>query len=230
MKIYLVGGSLRDEILGVKSNDIDFAVEADSYAEMKEWIISKGGEIFLETENFLTIRARIGKVSADYVLCRKDSAYGDGRHPDTVEVGDIYDDLARRDFTMNAIAKDMDNGKYLDPHNGIEHINAHIIHCVGNAYDRFSEDNLRMLRALRFSVTKYMYLSYDIDKQLQNVNLVRSLYKTVSIDRVKDELLKMFQHSTYDSLEILNRYPTLADVLWDMADGRLWLKPTLEAR
>src|SRR5579859_2576372 len=144
---YLVGGYVRDKILGIPSKDLDYSVEAASYEEMRQSIIDRGGTILLETPNFFTIRARIGKEVSDYVLCRKDGAYSDSRHPDSVEHGTLHDDLARRDFTMNAIAIDSD-GNYIDPFNGISDIKNKLIRCVGNAQDRFDEDALRMLRAI----------------------------------------------------------------------------------
>ena len=111
MHIYQVGGSLRDECLGRPCKDFDFSVEAPSYEAMREHLVQDGYTIFLEKPEYLTIRARFPKghpqerVCADFVLCRKDGFYSDGRRPDTVEPGTIYDDLARRDFTMNAMAR-----------------------------------------------------------------------------------------------------------------------------
>ncbi len=102
VKIYLVGGSIRDQLLGLKSKDLDYAVEAGSYEEMRDYI-KENGKIFLETPEYLTIRAHLKNGEpADFVLCRKDGEYSDGRRPDKVTPGTLYDDLARRDFTVNA--------------------------------------------------------------------------------------------------------------------------------
>jgi len=108
IKLFEVGGHVRDGLLGIKSKDIDMAVEAPSWEAMREFVKHNTKKIFLEKEEFLTIRA-MGHdgLPKDFVLCRKDGAYSDGRRPDTVEAGTIFDDLARRDFTVNAIAKEV---------------------------------------------------------------------------------------------------------------------------
>lgn len=119
VKFYQVGGSVRDKIMGIKPHDIDFAIGAESFGAMREAILARGGKIFLEMEKFFTIRANLPELgSADFVLTRKDGSYSDGRRPDGVTVGTILDDLARRDFTMNAIAINVETGDILDPFDG----------------------------------------------------------------------------------------------------------------
>jgi tRNA nucleotidyltransferase (CCA-adding enzyme) len=226
VKIYSVGGAIRDEILGIKNKDIDFAVEANSYQEMKDYIVSSGGTIFLENLEYTTIRARMGKVSADYVLCRKDGIYSDGRHPDTVTIGTIYDDLARRDFTMNAIAKDQ-NGNYIDPFNGIKDIENKIIRCVGNTRDRINEDNLRLLRAARFYVTKEMLYTDEIEYLFGDRNLIESFRRSVSRDRVREELHKMFNCNTMWSIGFFGDHYDFASACFG---DDIWLKATFEQR
>lgn len=228
IKFYQVGGSVRDELLGLKSKDIDYAVEAPSFDAMKEAVLGAGGEIFLEKPEYLTIRARVGDVTADYVLCRKDGFYYDGRHPDTVTPGTIYDDLARRDFTVNAMAKDGDI--ILDPHGGMKDIRGRIIRTVGKAEDRFSEDGLRMLRALRFSITKDMSLDGEIVRALSNPGFYEAKLKGISIERVREEFDKMFRFSTYWTLIRLDMYRNFRNYLFGKLYDTLWLKPTLEGK
>ena len=111
MKIYQVGGSVRDEFLNIKSKDIDYAVEADSFGDMRKYMIDNGYNIFLETPQYFTIRAKFpdshecNHLVADFALCRIDGQYSDGRRPDKVHRATIHEDLSRRDFTINAIAK-----------------------------------------------------------------------------------------------------------------------------
>lgn len=221
-KFYQVGGSVRDSIMGIKSKDIDYAVETESFDSMRQAIIARGGKIFVETPQYFTIRANVPDLGAtDYVLCRKDGEYKDGRRPETVMPGTIYDDLARRDFTMNAIAIDIESGVYLDPHEGKKDIEAGIIRCVGNVDIRFNEDRLRVFRALRFSVTKRMSLDEDI-------SFVMSLMKPeqftgVSTERIRDEVFKMFAHDSWASMNEFQRYANL----WKIVEQRgIWLMAT----
>jgi len=198
---YKVGGCVRDELLGVRSKDIDFAVEAESYEAMRDDILSQGMVIFQERPEFFSIRARhpiLGGV--DYTLCRKEGFYSDNRHPDNVEVGTIYDDLARRDFTVNAIAKD-ENGYFIDPHGGSADLANNVLRCVGNTEQRFNEDPLRILRAVRFHIVRGFTLHRDIDNILySNVEILNKL-RTVSTERIYEELQKCFVHDSWGTLQ-----------------------------
>jgi len=228
VKIYLVGGALRDRIMGLPtSKDLDYAVEAGSYAEMRDHILTNGGTIWQEREEYLTIRAKLPTLGdADFVLCRKDGAYSDGRRPDSVEMGTIYDDLARRDFTMNAIAQDVETGEYIDPYNGRTAIAVGFIKCVGNPFDRFNEDPLRMLRAIRFSITKSFSIVNETEIQLYDDRLINKL-NTVSVDRVRDELTRCFKANSYETLLALNKFGRLTYTMFKLYP-QLWLKPTTE--
>lgn len=208
VKLYRVGGCVRDKILGIKSKDIDFAVEAKSFDEMRNHIISMGGKIFIEKPEYNTIRAHLNGEDADFVLCRKDGKYSDGRRPDSVEIGTIFDDLARRDFTMNAIAEDVETGELIDPFGGVNDIKENLIRCVGNAKDRFSEDSLRMLRAIRFAITKNFRLDYMIVGMLNDEEMCAKL-QNVSPERIREELNKCFDKSTYQTLAYLHKFEFL---------------------
>jgi tRNA nucleotidyltransferase/poly(A) polymerase len=204
---------------------MDFAVEAPSFDAMRAEIERRGGVIFLEKPEYLTIRARVPKWgAADFVLCRKDGSYYDGRRPETVEPGTLMDDLARRDFTMNAIAMTED-GEYIDPFDGRKHIEEGVIYCVGSAEERFAEDYLRMLRALRFAVTKNMRLSQEIIQCLINPVLAGKI-EDVAIERVREEMLKAFRHDTSQTLMLLEDFRHVKHAVFG---STLWLKPTLEA-
>ena len=187
----------------------------------------KGFTVFLETPEFLTARARFpnSKEVGDFVLCRQEIG-GNGRHPDKVEPGTIYTDLARRDFNMNVMAIDVETGALIDPFNGQKDIRDKIITCVGNAEDRLQEDALRVLRALRFSVT----LNFQIDNQILEVIQSKSrilanlIEEKVSSDRIREELEKMFIVDSFESFRLLARLPlNIQKVLFK---DNLWLKPT----
>lgn len=237
---YLVGGAVRDYAMKkVNPKDFDFAIEAESYDQMKSWLLAQGFEPFLETPEHLTIRARATKkfsfyefdltgYTYDFVLCRKDGPYSDGRHPDYVEVGTIYDDLARRDFTMNAIAI-TEHGLWLDPHDGIRDIKRKLIRCVGGT-ERLEEDGLRVLRALRFKVQLGFDLAKSVDEFLWEDG--DDVISRVKPDRVRDELTKMFTMNTMATLEVLvDDYPHIARTLFgEGSEGNLWLEPTSKKR
>lgn len=228
VKFYQVGGSVRDELLGLVAKDLDYAVEADSFDAMRAAILDRGGEIFLETPKFLTIRAKVdGFGACDFVLCRKDGTYSDGRHPEMVTVGSVYDDLARRDFTVNAIAKKED-GTLIDPFGGQEDLKKKRLICVGDPRERFTEDGLRILRALRFSITKELAMDESIEDLLNNEDFFIPRLKGVSIERIREELHKCF---VYDSCATFTELIWFADLRrYLLGLGTIWLKPTTETR
>lgn len=222
IKFYKVGGFVRDFLMGRQSKDIDYAVEAPSYEAMRDHI-AQHGKIWQERPQFFTVRAKLNGEDCDYVLCRKEGFYSDGRRPDSVEMGTIFDDLARRDFTVNAIAMN-EVGALIDPHNGRKDIEAGILRCVGVAYDRFSEDSLRLIRAIRFAVTKNLHIDFDIQHCLSNDTLLDKL-ENCSIERMYEELVKSFTFNTMRTLDLLNVHYKLRDRLF--AGGDLYLTPTL---
>lgn len=230
MKIYEVGGSIRDRLLGIESSDIDYAVEAESYEAMRQGLLDLGYEFYLEKPEYFTIRAwhRDNFTRGyDFVLCRKESAYYDGRHPESVEVGTIYDDLARRDFTVNAIARDIETDEIIDPFNGQDDIANRTIRCVGSTEDRMNEDALRMIRAIRFAITKNMNLSSELIYFLDNNH--SKLLSQISIDRIREELSKCFKYDTYQTLRALHRFANIEAYLFGV-NKQIWLLPTTKER
>jgi len=228
VKFYQVGGSVRDELMGVKSNDIDYAVEAPSFEHMRQAIIDRGGEIFLETPKYFTIRAKVPELGCtDYVLCRKDGGYSDGRRPDEVCAGTLLDDLSRRDFTINAIAKGED-GEIFDPFGGQIDIERRIIRCVGDTRERFKEDSLRLVRAFRFAITKDFSISNNIKRCLHSEDILSGL-KNVSTERIREELTKCFAYNTVWTIRMLCLYPEFMPIVIN-DENRIWLKPTTEKK
>jgi len=235
MRFYEVGGCVRDSLMGLTSKDVDFAVEAESFEVMEAELKARGFKVFLSTPEFLTIRAQVPSSEkellartkvADFVLCRKDSASGDGRRPDFVEPGTILDDLARRDFTMNAIALDVKTGEVLDPHEGREDIECGVLKFVGEPERRIAEDGLRVLRALRFMVTKEMSPDHKTRSALYSELAVQMLLK-VSVERVREELEKMFAFDSVRAMALLaDGFPVLLPAIF--RDG-LRLMPTLKS-
>lgn len=227
MKFYMVGGAVRDELLGVEPKDIDYAVElepgdysgtpSDSctgpFDAMRQGLLAKGYKIFLEKPEFLTIRAKAGGLTThasvvDFVLCRKDSASGDGRRPDFVEPGTIFDDLARRDFTVNAMARDLSTGELIDPHDGKMDLAYRSLRFVGDPMTRIREDGLRVMRALRFSVTKDFSLSSETLSAVHHEMAAEMLMK-VSVERIREELEKMVSHDSLATINLLSHFGLL---------------------
>jgi tRNA nucleotidyltransferase (CCA-adding enzyme) len=239
IRIFEVGGAIRDKFLGVQNKDRDFAVEAPSWEAMRTHVHSIATKVFLETPEHFTIRALVptGEVrkgkpvmdARDFVLCRKDGPHSDGRRPDWVEAGTIFDDLARRDFTVNAMAVDVVTGELLDPHGGRCDLEARVLRCVGSAEERFQEDALRILRAVRFSLTKGL----EMDEEILDVLMIGgdrwpNHLKAVSVERIREELLKCFKHDTAATIRLLAKInPAFVDVVFGTG---LWLEPTLAQR
>lgn len=248
MQMFEVGGCVRDEIMGVKSNDIDFSVvlEASDFPDsllvvggnddpfliMEKNLIAMGFDVKVRTPEHLTIRALFPKNhptysgGADFVLARKEGAYSDGRRPDFVVVGSLQDDLRRRDFTMNAIAK-AEDGSLVDPFNGRQDIADGVIRAVGDAFLRLDEDALRALRALRFSVTKGFRIDPALRFHMENVAILDKIVNNISDDRKKDELNKMFKFDTLASLRGLNDFPALTAAIFS---GSVSLEATMKTK
>lgn len=177
----------------------------------------------------MTVRAKLpGALAADFALCRKDGQYSDGRRPDTVEPASILEDLNRRDFTVNAIAYDEEENRYIDPHNGLEDIDKRLLRCVGNPLDRFSEDALRMLRAIRFVITKRFVLEEATEKALMDESLGSQLRYNVSVERKREELLRCFSHNTFQTLDLLIKYPNIRNACFTEFN-KLWLSPSIKS-
>lgn len=239
LNMYLVGGAVRDLYRNKRSKDWDFAVEAESYEHMREWLVDNGFTIFADTPKYYTLRARaeadsfqfgsldLTRTTFDFTLCRKERDYTDGRHPDVVESGTIYEDLSRRDFTMNAIAIDK-VGRTIDPFGGVEDIHDNIIKCVGSV-ERLEEDGLRIMRALRFRVQLRFVFDDDDDIEdfLHSQRAVEAL-KNISVDRIRDELGKALRIDSSHTLGLLSRYDKIADLIF--GEKGIWLEPTTAKR
>ena len=237
IKLFEVGGSIRDELLGIDNPpDRDFCAESpDGFAALMVWATRNMKKVFLVTPEFLTIRGMMPNgTSIDIVMCRKDGPSSNGRHPDHVIPGTLMDDLARRDFTVNAIAREVDPatlepiGDLIDPFNGRQHLDAGILRCVGMVSSRFEEDGLRVLRAARFSITKNLEPCHEIKVNLESGHWWAFVGESVSVERIREEINKMMKHSTVDTLRFFqnNCHSSAINVLFK----NIWLKPTLERR
>lgn len=213
VNVYKVGGCIRDKLLGRQNNDIDYAIETESYDRMKEHI-NINYKILYEKPEFQTIKAKdVNNKVFDFVLCRKESKYLDSRHPSIVQVGTIEDDLSRRDFTINALAEDK-NGKILDYFGGLNDLNSKLLKTVQNTKQCFADDSLRILRAMRFCITLKFNLHEDIIQNLHDEKMINGL-DNVSLDRIVVELNKCLSLSVIDTLNFLCTYKELSEYLFN---------------
>ncbi len=185
---YLVGGCVRDLLLGREPKDWDITTNA-----LPENIQSLFEDSFYEND-FGTVG--VVTTSDDPKLkvieitpYRIEGKYSNARHPDEVQFSDaLEDDLERRDFTINAIAYDASTGEIVDAHDGRADLQRRILKTVGKAHDRFEEDALRMLRALRLAAE----LDFAIDSEaMAGIAAQASQLKKISRERVRDELVRI---------------------------------------
>lgn len=252
-KFYEVGGKIRDELLGLTSKDVDYVAvprgymldagcsnanktftplytAEDMFNKLEAFLKKEKFEIFLVTPDCYTIRAKFPEGYkyqgvADFVMARKEVGYVPGTRTPIVVPGSLYDDLSRRDFTVNAIAKDPDTGEIIDYFTGKDDIRNALIRTPLNPVTTFDDDPLRILRAIRFAVTKRFTIEqttwqamvfYDYDAKMP----------VVSEERIREELIKCFRCNTIRTLTYLDYLPRLRDYIFNKTN--LWLKPTSE--
>ncbi len=181
---YLVGGSVRDAVMGIPPHDYDITVSALP-EEIRCAFTEKGYKVFDKGGRFGTQGVLVGEELVEITPFRTESGYTDYRHPETVVfVNDIDADLSRRDFTVNAMAMRSD-GSIHDVFGGREDLAAGIIRAVGKPEERFSEDALRILRALRFAAR----FGFDIEEETYAAMAKhKPLMHAVSAERVASEL------------------------------------------
>ena len=241
--MYEVGGKVRDEILEIESKDVDYvAVPGEDLLKdvnsahsmfniLEGYLKEEGFEIFLVTSDCFTIRAKFPqghKYSgvADFVMARKEVGYIPGTRTPLVVPGTLYDDLERRDFTLNALAKD-DDGNIIDYFGGLEHLRKGYLKTPVDCKITFDDDPLRILRAIRFCITKGFFISPYMDGVMQDYDYETKM-PVVSVERIREELYKCFKHDTIKTLKTLHEFPALRNYIFK--ENILWLKPTLETK
>lgn len=185
---YLVGGAVRDILMGKNPSDYDVATNAEpqEVTRIFKKVIPTGIAHGTVTVHFM-------KNEIEVTTFRTESDYSDGRHPDNVAfTRNLNEDLSRRDFTMNAIAASLKDGKITDPYDGQKDIKNKIIRTVGNPYERFLEDGLRPIRAIRFSAKLNFKIESETLKSISAPEIIEKT-KTISLERFRDELLKLMQ-------------------------------------
>ena len=189
---YLVGGCVRDLILGLEPKDWDITTNATP-----EQIQAVFPNSFYENDfGTVGVKTESGNPRTEIVEVtpyRTESEYSDKRRPDKVEFGaSLLEDLARRDFTVNALALDDSKGQIIDPYDGQKDIKDKLVRAVGNAAERFNEDALRMLRAVRFVAE----LNFGIDGDTaESISKNSEHLSLVSCERIRDEFTRILNSS-----------------------------------
>ena len=198
-KAYIVGGFVRDYLLGRESQDIDVCTNATP-KEIKEVF----EDSFLPTEDYGSVVVNKYGVRFEITTFRKEFSYQDYRKPVEIQyIDDLYQDLLRRDFTINAICID-ENGEVIDFLGGRDDLERKLIRTIGDAADRFHEDALRILRAIRFATV----LDFQLDASVSSAILeTRHLLSELSYQRKKEELDKIFASGHADKgIDLLLQY------------------------
>ncbi len=208
---YAVGGAIRDSVMGITPMDWDIATQGEPWEVMEVFAdkrVIKTGEKY----GTVTVVEAWGKT--EITTFRSEGSYSDGRHPDWVRFEkNIETDLSRRDFTINAIAYNKEKG-IVDPFGGVKDIKSGVIRAVGNPKDRFLEDGLRMMRAVRF----YTKHSFEIEESTKEAicTLAKNI-KTISNERIKDELCKiLIDPNASKGIEMLLQTGLLQNIIPDI--------------
>lgn len=210
---HLVGGAVRDMIMGRPLSDFDIATDAlpTDVSSLFRRVIPTGIRHGTVTVLFRGTRFEVTSF-------RTESAYSDGRRPDSVSFSpSILEDLSRRDFTMNAMAWDLLEQTMRDPYGGADDIARKLIKAIGNPEERFREDGLRPLRACRFAAQ----LGFRVDEETRKA-IPRALpvVAGVSAERVRDEIVKILLSPVPSTgLELMRETGILAIVLPELAAG-----------
>lgn len=206
---YAVGGCVRDTLLGKTPYDWDITTSAlpMQVKSMFKRTVDTGLK-------HGTVTVMIGKTGYEVTTYRIDGEYKDGRHPENVEFAvNLLEDLKRRDFTINAMAYSDKNG-LVDEFDGQGDLERGIVRCVGNPIERFTEDALRMMRAIRFSAQ----LSFEIDKETYKaIEKLSPNIAQVSMERIQVELTKTIMSDNPEKVELYYETGIFSVVLPDVA-------------
>ncbi len=186
--LYLVGGCVRDELLGLSVNDWDFTTDAEP-PEIKTLVNAAGADaVYTVGERFGTIGAIFGDHRAEITTYRSESYTPGSRKPEVAFGHNLEDDLSRRDFTINAMARPAAGGEIVDPFGGRADLEERVIRAVGNPDERFAEDPLRLLRAVRFSAQFHFMIEPETRAAIaRNADQLRN----ISAERITAEVNKI---------------------------------------
>lgn len=189
-KAYIVGGFVRDHVLGIESSDIDITTNATP-KEIKELF----EDSCLPNDDYGSVIVIKKGIRFDITTFREEKDYQDHRKPSVIQyIDDLYPDLLRRDFVINTLCMD-DQGEIIDYLGAQQDINDRIIRTVGDAKSKFTDDSLRILRAIRFATI----LDFDLSDEVKEaIYETKGFVKDLSYTRKKEELDKIFNSTNRD--------------------------------
>lgn len=225
---YLVGGCVRDMLMGKTPKDWDLTTNAEPtqiqvvFSDLKTVYENTYGTVTIvnipENEAYRDVTRETPPEEVQVTTYRSEGGYADNRHPEHVSYEtNIEKDLERRDFTMNAIAWDHIKDIYIDPYGGIKDIKDKLVRCVLYPEKRFSEDALRIMRAVRFSTA----LSFAIESDTLSALIAQAgSIKNISIERVRDEFFKIIasDHPAF-GISLLERTGLLTHIIPELREG-----------
>ncbi len=202
---FAVGGCIRDSLLGITPDDWDITTSAKPKDIQKIF-----PRTFDTGTKHGTVSVLIDKEIFEVTTFRHDGVYKDNRHPEKVSfTTSITEDLARRDFTVNAMAYNTKQG-LIDPFGGQKDLENKIIRCVGDADRRFQEDALRILRAVRFAAQKGFVIE---KKTLRSIQKNSSLVQNLSVERIVSEITKILLSDHLDMFDVLYKTGVLSNIM-----------------
>ncbi|MBR4120261.1 MAG: CCA tRNA nucleotidyltransferase [Spirochaetales bacterium] len=213
-RLYIVGGAVRDHLLGRKNSDYDFCTDAKP-----EEVIPMFRRVIPTGIKHGTVTVLFKGDSFEVTTFRTEGAYSDQRHPDSVTfVTDLSEDLSRRDFTVNAFAADCLDGSIIDLFDGMKDLKAKTIRAIGNPRERFEEDALRLMRLARFC--SKLGFEPDPDTKQAATQLSASI-SNVSQERIYDELSKILMtEKPTVGLRLLEDIGVLEHILPELTECR----------
>lgn len=220
-----VGGSVRDIVMGREPKDFDFATPYDP-DKVEELIRAAGLKAYTVGRRFGTIGCRIDGQDVEITTYRTEKYAEGSRKPTVSFTSDLYEDLSRRDFTMNAIALVPNATAPLDLYQGVQHIKDELIVAVGDPRERFKEDPLRMLRAARFAAQ----LDFRLDNRVYNAMAeMNDSILTVSKERWVGELNKLLMgENVHLGLSYLSSTCLLQNMIPEISLGYFWQEDVYE--
>jgi poly(A) polymerase len=208
---YFAGGCVRDQLLGKEAKDYDIATSA--LPEQVQRLFPRVTDV--AGKSFGVVRVMAGDESFEVATFRQDGPYKDGRRPESVRFVTAQEDAQRRDFTVNGLFFDPVADRLIDYVEGEADLRAGIIRAIGNPADRFAEDHLRLLRAIRFAARLFFKIE---PKTWEAIRQGARAIRTISAERIRDELNKIFTAAKPEiGLDLLDRSGLLREVLPDIA-------------